>query len=364
MNIFSDKYVEKLALLNAFKECNWYEIEKLCDSRPHLFHGFLHILKRQTALHEICQYGSAPYHLLMKIFHTWKQAASIPNKYGDTPLHIACRRSQISSEEVQLLTQHCPTTKILCMTNNLNHTSLATACISAASFTVIETLVQANRKALFIRDFNGLSPIELLWGSFYKTVPGSVSLQGFIQGQHREMNNILYRFWKKFTFCVLHTYIEEGHAKDMEQAERRLCHAIISQNIVPSSNHLLATALTIDYTLGFELDDDGNTPLHILTCKKRGMPSALVLLNRCKDSVKIINNCGRIPLHNAILEGVPWSDIKHYLRAAPDTFDCVDPVTMLDPFMLAATVGDVNLTYQLLISKPDVISHYAYNNTS
>ena len=126
------------------------------------------------------------------VARVWPKATMIPNKHGDTPLHIATRVSQQSSGRVSFLADL--NEEALLVRNVVGQTPLGTACISGAWLRVLALLVEKCPKALLMEDEYGQTPVVLLWSSFLKTVPGALSIRTY-ERDGGDMPNLLDRFW-------------------------------------------------------------------------------------------------------------------------------------------------------------------------
>lgn len=344
-------------IIQCIRRYDWKALEFACINHANLFEDALD-RNLNTPLHEICSIGSAPYHLVEKIFHLFPEAALVQNKRGDTPLHLKCKISQKSLQIVNLLVEYCP--NVLILKNGIGQTPLAVACDSAASFPVIEKLVESNPTSLSIRDNQGNSPIDLLWSSFLMNIPGVLSMKSYLHGMI-PMSGILARFWEKVCFCLIESYKLQQKSSEKLFWEKRtrgqqLCHSIISERLKQSPIKLLQMALLSDPHLACQTDRYGNTPLH-LTAKSRDERTTLLLLKISSKSANERNAIGKLPLHLFLQNAGKGNHaiVEAFIVASPDSIASVDENNLF-PFMIAASSCDAATSYQLLSAKPDIIT--------
>jgi len=331
----------------------------------------------------------------------------LQNKYGDTPLHVATRVSQQSSSKVRFLMQLEP--KALEMKNHVGCTPLGVACISGVWLPVLEMMVDEYPDALMMVDDDGNTPIHLLWLHFLKTVPGALAIRRYVSdggyGDDCEMPHLLSRFWTKFCYCVMQSHrfkngllrnrtSEEEDGCDSREDrdsssnngdngnDHMLCHAILAQSINANQqvDQLLAIAIINDKNLALQTDGDGNNPLHKLASGS-DFKSIKVLVDQCREALSRTNDTGRLPLHIA-LESHPyyhhcnneekndenaekaikkWTKKVNYMfKADPDALHLPDlaldsELCGLYPIMVAATFDDVDMTYEMLIRRPEIV---------
>jgi ankyrin repeat protein len=344
-------------LVECIRNYDWKAVEFACINHVHLFKGHE---EGSFPLHEICSIGSAPSNLVEKIFRLYPEAAILQNNSGDTPLHLKCKISQKSLDIVNLLVNHWPETLLL--KNGIGHTPLAEACISAAWFPVIEKLVASEPYALSIRDNQGNSPIDLLWSSFSKNIPGVLSLKSYLRG-NAPMSGILARFWEKVCFCFIESF--KLHQNDSEKifweerdSGHELCHSIISENLRQCPEKLLQLALFSNPSLAHQTDINGNTPLH-LAVKGKDKGAILLLLEKCVESAFHRNNHGKLPIHLLINNGKKWHHdvVEAFIKYSPDCIASEDCSNNLYPFMIAAASYDAATSYQLLLIKPEILMY-------
>jgi len=348
----------------------WKEVEEICENAPHLLQ---HTLPNgNTPLHEICSIGCAPNKLVEKIALLNPDAAMVSNKYGDLPLHIKCRNSQKSVFGCRLLLKVTPK-EGLEMVNHLDHTPLATACLSGAWFPALYELIEANPQTLLYPNVHGLTPIDLLWSSFIKTVPGAYALHRYLDGdsdgtkdKEEKMGGVLERFWEKFCYAISvasSCQLQQFDSDYTTVSSNLLGHAIIQQNIKHSPQDLLHIALKNNSKLGYTVDHDQNTIVHLLA-KKGNHSSLSTVINLSEGKgARMFNKDKRLPLHIALDDGISekigvWENkVKLLSSLNPDALNIPDPWNGLYAFMTAAVKGNTDMVWILLVENPAVIGH-------
>jgi ankyrin repeat protein len=351
-------------LINRY---DWIELETICNTSP--THMKCMLKNTNTPLHEICNIGSAPFHMIQKVMECWNEAAITRNSHGETPLHIKCKSSQYSCDPVTMLIEG--NQKALRMLSNTGKTPLALACLSGACLPVIQVLVLSYPEALTIRDVHGHTPLDLLWSSFAKTIPGASAISKFFKSNPDEekygMSCLLERFYKKMCFCLSESYSLSHSQEHIEGNNNRtflVCHAIICEDLKNCPHMLLKLFLLHDTSLGYQVDNDGNTPLHLQIESKWNYECISVLIEKSKGNPSSIrNNQGMLPLHIALRKMKDHKEEYHHVddvigklvNAFPDALAVKDPNTMLYPFMAAAVANKLQLSYDLLLSQPNIV---------
>ena len=276
--------------------------------------------------------------------------------------------------------------KALKLTNETGKTPLAVACVSGVALSTLRELVSASPATLRVRDVNNFTPVDLLWSSFSKTLPGASAISKFLKrdngdNQVKEMSGLLFRFHEKISLCLSYSYAlsKENQASNVDaRCDAKedkctvscslLCHAIISEDLKYCPHTLLAIFLTHEGMLGSQVDEDGNTPLHLQINRKwQDKECISVLLEKSKESAGVPNNAGMFPLHLILEKMIKETDVKvekftfitrQIIKAFPDATEMKDPNTLFYPFMLAAVANNLSLSYELLQQYPNVISSF------
>ncbi len=288
---------ENALMEHLIKTYDWNEVEQICNHHPYLIKSILR--NSNTPLHEMCLIGSTPHDLLRKVVNSWPEAATTRNRWGETPLHARCRCSQYSLYPVQLLVNTNPSA--LKMVNDTGKTPLAIACVNGASVSVVRELVAAYPEALCMKDINDNTPIDLLWSSFAKTIPGAFAITNYLKqkpaNETVEMSGILSRFYEKMSFCLVQSRgLSKKSAnilvsgKNNQESNVLLAHTIIEQSLRHSPHSLLEIFLTQDRGLGLHTDENGNTPLHLqFLTDEIDLDCIRVILSKCQESAAMLN---------------------------------------------------------------------------
>lgn len=362
-----------------FKNYEWDEIERICETHPDLMRCMLK--NTNTPLHEMCNIGSAPMRLMEKILDSWYEATVTRNRHGETPLHIKARNSQYSSSPIRMLIKS--NKKAVRMLNNTGKTPLAIACMSGACFSVIQELVVAYPEALSIRDSYGHTPLDLLWSTFAKTLPGASAVSKYLEVKNNanahgnEMSPLLARFHEKMSFCLRQSCslqrrgrhnsralggVPRSVASDEGDDCLLLCHAIIMGELKHCPHTLLEIFLSHNGKLGYQIDSDGNTALHLQLSKSLDKKCISVLIDKCAECSGITNKKGILPLHTALKRLLERTDGEAVVRKIADANVealCVrDPFTLFYPFMSAGAAGNLQMTYDFLLKSPNVLLNF------
>lgn len=186
-----------------------------------------------TYLHWLCNIPNTPDNLVELVSSLYPNAIIMPDtQYGDTPLHIICRSSQMNSNKIRIILQYCPkmnnnnNINTNTNTNNINEcsvvinshhhqqqqqhgeeqvehdnnnnnntttptllllsdvlirnvfggTALHSACNHNAILDTLYVLVNANPNILKIRTREGVHVISALWNAYINTIPGTMTI--------------------------------------------------------------------------------------------------------------------------------------------------------------------------------------------
>ena len=87
------------------------------------------------------------------------------------------------------------------------------------------------------------------------------------------------------------------------------------------------------------------------------IPSSMMLL--LKNNIKaasIPDTNGQLPLHKALEKKSKWErGIKMLVNAAPNALCTRDKLSHLYPFMIAANKNSLDICYQLLLIRPEIV---------
>lgn len=145
----------------------------------------------------------------------------------------------------------------------------------------------------------------------------------------------------------------------------RVVHAIASLPLSFRTFEFLKRAIELYPEQLSERSDSGNTPLMLAVMapmtNENGDADANfnimeLLLNADPSAVLIPNRKGVLPLSVAIVSKKDWTRcVRLLVHGAPDSLVARERRSRLYPFMIAASVGDVSLSFELLKFYPDLI---------
>ena len=357
--------------------------------------------RRGHRLHQLCSIGSCPSSLIDLVASQYPDAVSEPDfsRYGDTPLHVACRNSQTSTDKVRVLLQHLrricdvqgenPSCEAILVRNTFGGTALHSAANHNAVIDVLEMLVNCNPSILKVKTTrDGVHAVSALWSSYIQTIPGYMSVSKILEGGdvgggivEDGVGGHFERFWKKVEFLASEYYFltscgggssdaAAGAADDADGVDPTLrredcvLHGLLMCNVAinmyrvalrrPNSRKMAATADR----------RDGNLALHRLVRDRpfrlKERDAIVETVRAYPGAVRVGNGDGDAPLAVAIRNKVPYTNgVDAIVGADPDsTLRCRDAETGLYPFQLAAAVGGkvaLETTYRLLRTLPDLL---------
>lgn len=248
-----------------------------------------------------------------------------------------------------------------------------------------------------------MAPFDMLWIAFVtknqraclvdkkrentRVLNNLRSLQSIMQCRGElEKAKYVKRWWKKIELIFRYTYHGAEHDLPDQVHVCKMVHAI---SYLSCNFYLLELALKFHPDQAHEVDDEGRLPLHIacsdnkvddnhdpMTCavccnnianiysKNFGFNSSSrstidILLNvNSKAAMEPAPN-GRLPIFNAIAQGIKWyNGIESLVKAAPTTLAMKDKVEDMYAFQLAAVseLSDITTIYWLLLSNPNAVS--------
>jgi Ankyrin repeats (3 copies) len=316
-----------------------------------------------TKLHWLCNVGSAPQSLIELVASLYPEAIALPdNRYGDTPLHMLCRNSVTSADNVKILLSHLSdVSEGILIRNRFGGTALHSASNHNAVLEVLQELITANPRILRVRTREGIHAVGALWHSYLQTIPGYMIIARILEGETVEEAHFD-RFWKKVEYLSTEAFLQREtcppHVNDRIDF---VLHGLIQCNLEINAYKV---AIKINPSSARASDVNGNLPLHLLVenrpfrlKEKDGIVATLVAY---PDAAQIPNHAGDLPLMIAIRNKIPWENgMDEILNAATNVVRRRDGVTGLYPFQLAAAVGGraaVDTTYHLLLTQPDLLA--------
>ena len=251
--------------------------------------------KHRTVLHHACLFR-APANVLESILCAAPELASIPNRDGELALHWAIRLS--------------------------------------TPIPVLKLLLNANPETAFWRDHLNMTALSLLWERHY-----SSSWRGD-PSQLLEINS-----WNQIE--LVFQAVHEAKKSTIGQSEGGeddflVLHTAASRpcppGMFPLLIHVYASQVNTEDTLG-------RLPLTI-ACQSQFanrscdvLSKVQMLLEKDRNTAGHLDHSGRYPLHFAVASGVQWDEgVESLLYAHPSAIAACDPITLLYPYQLAATV--------------------------
>lgn len=165
---------------------------------------------------------------------------------------------------------------------------------------------------------------------------------------------------------------DEGAAEPSDGSVFRPLHAIAGIDCPASMVSFAVQVHSQDLGALYEADEKGNLPLHnaasrhhdgSMDCLNAEQFDAdrggtiLALAEAAPRSIGVRNKRNRLPLHLAIEAGASWKEggVRYLVEQAPEVVEERDGVRGLYPFMLAASVGSVEVSFALLRRSPGLV---------
>jgi ankyrin repeat protein len=257
--------------------------------------------KNQTVLHHACLFR-APAHVLESILCAAPELASIANRDGELALHWAIRLS--------------------------------------TPIPVLKLLLNANPETAFWRDHLNMTALSLLWERHYSS--SMLRLWRDDPSQLLETNS-----WNRIVlvFRAVHEANKSSSAGQREEGgedDFLVLHTAASRpcppGMFPLLIHVYASQLNTE-------DTQGRLPL-TMACQSPSanrscdvLTKVQMLLREDRNTARHLDHSGRYPLHVAVASGVQWDEgVESLLSSHPFVISACDPITLLYPYQLAATV--------------------------
>lgn len=344
----ADKWKRPL-LYNLTSELIWPDVISRVRSHPH------EVSWRDgnggTALHFSCRFQNADDVVKEMVKSQDSAAMAIQDKFGYTPLHVACWNGSSSIVQI-LLDAHGTSASVV---DNDGRTPLHLACSSCPPPTVntIEVLLEANPDALIAKDSQGHTPLSLLCQRHDARL--RIAMECIDSGADCDYvyDTVLKSFWNQLRL-LLQAKVGTLFAY---QDEWRLVHAL---SALPDCPRVL-----FDFGLKLHPDQvkekvDGSLPLHLaaecpVTIQDEEFKDGYficTLLSVYPAASRVSDGIGRLPLHIAIESGKSWDAVlKRLLCTFPSGLIRRDGKHFLLPSLLAALPVndevDKSATFQL-----------------
>lgn len=355
-----------------------------------------------TKLHWLCSMGSTPASLVDLVASLYPDAITMAdNRYGDTPLHLACRNAQVTAQKTKFLLHHLerhqrkqqeslpestdgPTIineendsqdKLdpearsssspplssppivlhgVLLRNRFGGTALHSACNHNALLEVLMDLVRANPRLPSVTTFDGIHPVSALYTSYIQTITGHMAVARRLKGEEVTGSSHFQRFWAKVVFLSTAAVVVQNppvppvtdptttnrvHTPDRS---RLVLHGLLRTSSMLVNFYKLA--LKHDPDLARVGDENGNYALHLLVNRRPYRLKEREAMEATLDAATLVahvrNHAGDLPLLAAIRNKIPWSKgLDLLVQRAPTTVQRRDISTNLLPFQLAASVG-------------------------
>ena len=328
----------KPTLYNLTNELIWPEVINRARSHPE------EVTWRDdnggTALHHSCR-SHYSVEVVREMLNSSRSAASIQDKSGKTPLHIACWSG--SSEVIRLLLN--ANREVASIPDNRGRTPLHHACssVSLPCAYTIETLIKADPLVSLVTDDAGQTPLSLLCErheSRLLTAMAFLEQEDSNDRAEQIYGKILRPFWDQLR-ALLSANTDHSFTHNW-----RLVHVVTT---IPDCPRIL-------FDLALKLHPEqvkekvfGSLPLHYAAdCPTFNIDGAhcdgyyvCTLLTLFPRASQIPDAVGRLPLHLAIQSGKTYDAVLRKLfDAFPDAIAARDGKHYLLPFMLAAMPSD------------------------
>ena len=367
------------------EEQHWDEVRSHFEAHPDEAARMVNPSLGWTKLHWLCSMGSTPSSLIDLVASLHPMAITMAdNRYGDTPLHLACRNAQVTPKKTRYLLHHLqehqrqkmelsqsdgendganPTEKAdgalqgVLIRNRFGGTALHSACNHNALLEVIVDLVQVNPRLPSVTTFDGIPPVSALYTAYIQTIPGYMAVARRLKGEESAGSGHFARFWEKVVFLSTADRLTEK----VPDPSRLVLHGLLhSSNLLVNFYKL---ALKHDPGLASVPDGNGDCALHLLLLRRpfrlKEREAIAATLEAAEQPAYVRNHAGDFPLLAAIRNKIPWQKGLDLLaQVAPSTVQLRDVQTNLFPFQLAASVGGkvaLDNTFELLSIQPDLL---------
>jgi ankyrin repeat protein len=312
---------------------------------------------------------------------------TIQDSMKQVPLHFATRRS-LDKEVVALLLaeERYPGAHQAChILERKDRFPLLYCALYNAPTDAAELVFEQNKDAIHAFEQYGLTPYQGCANCPHYTLQErSFRLKASRKDPSEPMQDLFmdqnaWTLYQQLTFYLRLTYQNSASCETFS-----VNHAAAA---VVSTPHFMRCSIKLYPWQLSEHDEDGNLPLH-LACKvlrphgindkfywlkkdvaydflyfrllpeDRATDNPITILTEAyPKSASTLDRDGNLPIHSAILSGKQMIDgIRSLIQAAPMTLSTRNAEHRLYPFMLAAMIGDVNLTLELLLANPTMIN--------
>eukprot|EP00980_Cylindrotheca_fusiformis_P004693 scaffold993_cov110-Cylindrotheca_fusiformis.AAC.3 len=318
-----------------------------------------------TILHHLCDTPPVPADVFQDVVKLYPEATKVQGKsWGQTPLHILCRKSQKSLGKVEILLQYMAPEDLL-IQNRFGGTALHSACASHAWIPVLRALIKANPSIVMARtpEYSHTALIAL-WQSHLQTIPGAMQVARILEGDE-VCENHFRKFWEKVVLLATEAYkLSPAYDPntDPTEVEKYTLHGLQYLR-APLKVHKVAIQLHPEWAA--YPDSDGNYPLHHIVIQRpfriKDIELITGLTEAYPEAASKRNKKGETPIFIALRERMSWNGgVGALVRAQPDILSTRDRETGLYPFLLAASLAGkvaVENTYELLAANPHLVKY-------
>lgn len=330
---------------------------------------------------------------------------------GKTPLHLWCSDLRRTSQEVgfdddvsvvRMILAARPEAAGIPDADGWLPLHCACAADSSASVALFRCLVSACPSSVAMQNKGGVTPLRMLWdrcalndedGRCILSVDAARFHERAVEMERIAASNAYNRsgrvrplgnsasVWAKVLLMARAAYLgsldesSESNATENDAADPpgenifRPLHALAGIDCPASMVSFAVKVHSRDPGALGEADDKGNLPLHVAASRQhdalmehadfeqfdadRG-GAIVALAEAAPRLIGVRNRHGQMPLHLAIKAGASWEEggVRHLVEQMPEIVEERDRASGLYPFMLAASVGSVEVSFELLRRNP------------
>jgi len=326
-----------------------------------------------SALHLACR-KQPPVEAVTALLRACRKTSSMKTVDGMTPLHFACYCGA-SSEVVKVLIETNPA--IVSLGDRRGRTSLHCVCTGVKTSNVnaiVRELLQVNPDLCYAIDKSGRSPLFLVLDDYADAIEEQIymvtrdsSSEGLSISEANKMTEEhLYDLderWISVTLLLSAAYYETVNGTVGNQVPFRLVHACVGTRNCPVRFVFLALNLWPEQLK--EKDSDGNLPIHIAAFsiwkpKHRRFNTLIKVVSMYPEGARVPDKNGVLPLQLAVQSKKTWNEgVRELFEAYPEALATLDIDFKLYPEILALAGKSfpLKILYQVLISKPEILSY-------
>ncbi|KAL7545584.1 hypothetical protein ACHAWF_008933 [Thalassiosira exigua] len=362
----------------------------------------------EASLATACRMKAAP-SLIAALLDANPDAALAASAVGKTPLHLWCSDLRRTSRGVgfdddvsvvRMILDARPRAAAIPDADGWLPLHCACAAGSSASVELFRCLVSACPRSVTTKNKGGVTPLRMLWdrcalnleeGRCILSVDAARFHERAVEMERIAASNAYNRsgrvrplgnsasVWAKVLLMAKAAYMgsldeadERNEADERTTDAFRPLHAIAGIDCPVSLVNFAIQVHSRDPGALDGVDGKGNLPLHVAALRQhddslenedvnefdadRG--GAIVALSSASpQAIGRRNMQGRLPLVLAIESGASWDSggVRHLIEKLPEIAEERDEVTGLYPFMLAASVGSVEVSFELFRRNPDLV---------